>query len=143
MWLCSLAHLLYHLFEFGRHFRNRLTIDLHCSVGIFSYSNIHLAEGWVLRGVIIAELGSATLFSLDSRAGDGFGDREQVGKVEGRVPARVVFPVASHSHVRGSLPQSLDSIQRTLHLVFLSHDTDQFLHHLLKLELNLVRSVRV
>src|SRR2546429_498148 len=103
MWLCSLAHLLYHLFEFGRHFRNRLTIDLHRSVGIFSYSNVDLAEGRVLRRIVLAELRAPALFSLDSRTGHRFGDREQVGKVEGRVPARVVFPVASHSHARGSL----------------------------------------
>src|SRR5882762_10394106 len=105
MWLCSLAHLLYHLFEFGRHFRNRLTINLHRSVGIFSYSNVDLAEGWVLRGMVIAELGAAALFSLYSRTGHRFGYRQQVGKIERGVPARVVFPVASHSHARGSLPQ--------------------------------------
>src|SRR5713226_4197252 len=117
MWLCSLAHLLYHLFEFRRHLGNWLTIDLHCSVGIFSYRNVDLAEGWILRRVVIAELCAATFFSLDSRTGHRFGHRQQVGKVERGVPARVVFPVASHGYARRSLPQTLDSFQRALHLV--------------------------
>src|SRR6185295_3820162 len=72
----------------------------------------------------------------------GFGNCQEIWKVEGGMPAGIVLTVAGDRDLRSSLPQAVDSLQCTLHLGFISNDANKLLHHLLKLELNLIRSLR-
>ena len=85
-------------------------------------------------------MSAATFFSLDGRSRDGFGNGQQRREIEGGVPAGVVIAIARDTDLLGLLPETLESLQGFLHLIFFTHDPDKVLHRLLQLVLNLERA---
>ena len=94
----------------------------------------------VLARIVVAELGAAAFLALDRRPRDRFGNRQQVVQVHRRVPAGVVLAIADDLHFRGTGLELFQSFERALHLVFLAHDADQVLHHVLQVVLHLERA---
>ena len=64
---------------------------------------VQLAEPRILVRIVVAEVPAPALLASEGGEGDGFGNRQQVVQVEGRVPARVVFAVARHLHAGSPL----------------------------------------
>src|SRR2546430_417371 len=83
---------------------------------------------------------SPAFFSLQRRPGHHFRYGEQVVQVDGRMPAGVVFAMATDAGTRGTELKFLNALKRLKHFFFLANDTHQILHHVLESMLNRIRS---
>ena len=63
-------------------------------------------------------------------------------QVQRGVPAGVELAVAGHLHLRGAGAELFQAVECADHLVFLAHDPDEVLHHLLQVLLHLERALR-
>src|ERR1700686_3449486 len=128
-WPSPSLHLLDDLLQILSHSWNGLACELHSSTGAFSHHDVEAAILLVLAGKIIAEMRPTALFSLQRRPGNNFRYRQQAVQVERRVPSRIVFSVSGHADsLTGSLQLS-KALERLQHLLFLTYDPHQFLHH--------------
>src|SRR5437763_9223109 len=83
---------------------------------------------------------SAAFLSLQRRPGHHFRYGEQVVQVDGRMPAGVVFAMATDAGTRGAELKFLNALKRLKHFFLLANDTHQVLHHVLESMLNRIRS---
>src|ERR1043165_2356057 len=126
------------LFEVVAEGGEGLADDLHLAVSVFADDVVEGAEVVGLVGEVFAELGAAGFLAFDGRAGDGFGDGEEVGQVEGGVPAGVVFADGGGAGFGGASLELGEAVEGAGHFVFLADDADEVLHHVLEGVLDLV-----
>ena len=65
---------------------------------------LYFAAAGILVREILAEMAAAAFLAVQSRNGDGLGNREQMFQINGRVPAGVVFAMALHGDFRRAAP---------------------------------------
>src|SRR5262245_12863758 len=138
------AHLLLlldDLFQLCGHFRNLLSQYLHLTVSTPAHDNVRLAETLDLFRIVLAKMATAAFFSLDSGAGDRFGDDKEIPQIEGSVPAGVVFTITIDGHLACTLSKRFDFVERSHHFRLCSHDTDKVLHLFLQIVLNTIRTL--
>ena len=87
-------------------------------------------------------MAAAAFFAVERRAGDGFGNGEQMFQVDRRVPAGVVFAMAVNGDLSCAFLKFAQPVQSLHHFVLAPHDADELLHHLLQIMLHLVRALR-
>src|SRR5213594_1981620 len=135
--------LLDNLLQFGRHRRNVLPHNFHFAARTAAHDDIELAESLVLIWIIFTEMTSSAFTALECRAGDSLGNRQEIGQIQRRVPAAVVFAVALHSDFPGALSEFSDLFQRHQHFRLGANDPDQSLHLHLQLMLNLIWTLSI
>ena len=86
------------MFEFGRHFRERITTNPHGSVFCFKGDDADFSESGVFIGEVVAIMSPATFFAFDGRTGNRLGNGKQVMQIEGSVPTRVELTVAGDAN---------------------------------------------
>src|SRR5437773_4648379 len=80
-------------------FRNRLSRHLHLPTLPALDDDVELAVTRILLREIVAEVSTATLFSLQSGTSDDLGDGQQIPQIERRVPPRIVLAVSGHRNL--------------------------------------------
>src|SRR5581483_2407 len=131
-----LLHLLDDLLQILSHRGDGLAYELHFSTRAFSDHDVEAAVLLDLGGKIIAEMRAPALFARQCRPGNNFRYGQQTVQVKCRVPARIVFPISLHADSLTHSLQLSNAIERLQHLLFLTHDPHQFLHHVLQRVLN-------
>src|SRR5207244_4988838 len=126
--------------QLGRHLRNRLTRDRHLATAALANDEVQPPPALDFLRTVFAKMRAPALFSLEARTGDRLRHGEEVGQVERRVPAGVVFTIAAHSDARRAIAEAGQQVERPQHVALVAHDPDEILHALLQLHLNLVRS---
>src|SRR3954464_12450668 len=123
-----------------RHFRYRLARELRLTVRTTANDDVELAEVRIFLGIVVAEMSTAALLSLERCARNDLGDCQQILKVERGVPPRIVLAVTGNRNLAGALVQCREPLDSATDLLLASHDSDKFLHHRLEIVLDLVGS---
>src|SRR5215212_1399723 len=127
------------LLQFRGHRRNRDAGDLHRSIRSRTNDEVERAERLFLLRVILPKMPAAALLALERRAGDGLGYDEKVREILRRMPAGVVLTVASHPDLVRPAFQRIELLEGAPHRLIVADDTDEILHHDLKVLLDLER----
>src|SRR5690348_2889920 len=138
-WPSPSPHLLDYLLQILSHCGNDLACELHFSTGAFSYYDVEATVLLFFAGKIIAEMRSAALFPVQRGSGNDFRYGQQVVQVECGVPACIVFPVSINADPLTGSFQLSNALERLQHLLLLTYDPHQFLHHVLQSLLYRVR----
>src|SRR5712691_5884689 len=91
---------------------DRGTCDGHAALWPLANDGVDLAEGRILVRKVLAEMSATAFAALERRAGDRFGHRQQVVKIQRGVPAGVVLPMASRADAARPLAQLLEAVER-------------------------------
>ena len=89
--------------------------------------------------ITVAEVTAATFLPFCCRAGNRLGNGEHVLELDGSMPAGIITPGTIATNVGSALLKFVDLYPGFIQLASCSHDTNKFLHRVLKLGLNLVR----
>ncbi len=84
-------------------------------------------------------MSAATFLALDRASRDALRHHQQIAQIECGMPAVVVHAVAVDADVLGAALVFRDLRERLDHLILAARDTDQVLHHILQLVLDLIR----
>src|SRR5438094_5877460 len=102
--------------QLGRHLRNRLTRDRHLATATLPDDEVQPTPALDFAGTVFAKMRAPALFSLEARARDRLRDGEEVGQVERRVPAGVVFTIADHADARRAVAEAGQHVERLQHV---------------------------
>src|SRR5690606_20102456 len=102
-----------------------------------SYKDVHLAQRFIFRRIVLAKMTSTTFLAFFGRAGDSLSHGQHVFQFQGGMPAWIISPVAGAGYCRTKFPELTDLFGRLQEIPAVPDNACQRLHSLLKFSLQL------
>src|SRR5262249_41674600 len=99
------------LFKLSRQVRNLLAHHLHRAVPAAADNDVQFTKTFDFVRIVLAKMAAAALFSFDRSASDRFGNRQEIGQIQGGVPTGVVFTIAFYRYSVCTLSKRCDFVE--------------------------------
>src|SRR4051794_15563747 len=100
-----LSHLLDDRLKFRRYRLERVAPDLHLAIGTALAHHVERRVRIILGRKTVAKMPAATLLTLQRRARDRLGNRQQMRQVQRRMPPRIVIAIPRRTDLPRPFPE--------------------------------------